>query len=382
MSSRTRLGRNATAKTLNGPGGCPHVAVAEPLRYLDEKGEPTGEAPTLDEATLTQMYRAMAANRRVDERCMKLQRQGRIGFYGTATGEEAAAVGSAAALDEDDWVFPALRQGGVMLYRGWPIEKWFHHLFGTEQAVEKGRSMPCHYSDHTVGTVSWSSCMATQLPHAVGMAYAARYEGDDAVAAAYLGDGATSEGDFHTAMNFAGVWDAPVVFLCNNNQWAISVPFEKQTGSESIHVKADAYGFDGHRVDGNDVLAVYEATKDAVDKAREGGGPTLLEFVTYRIRGHSTSDDPTQYRDEEEVEAWKRRDPLGRFRQYLLRQGILSREALDAMHDEIETEIDAAIDAAEQGTPPSLESMVEDVYKEVPWHLQDQIGDLQGFHDA
>lgn len=358
------------------------MAAAEPLQYLDAKGTPAPDAPSLGEEKLLRMYRAMVTTRRVDDQCMKLQRQGRIGFYGASTGEEAAAIGSAAALREDDWVFPGLRQGGVMLYRGWSIEKWFHHLFGTEQAVEEGRSMPCHFSDRAVNQVSWSSCMATQLPHAVGMAYAARYQGDDVIAAGYLGDGATSESDFHTAMNFAGVWDAPVVFLCNNNKWAISVPVEKQTASESIAVKAQAYGFDGETVDGNDVLAVYAATKKAVDKAREGGGPTLLEFDTYRIRGHSTSDDPTRYRDDAEVEEAKRRDPLSRFRTYLIREDIATQRELEEAEASIQEEVRDAVEAAEQGTPPSLRSMVEDVYESVPWHLEEQIEELSTFKET
>jgi len=357
------------------------VAAADVVQYLDKQGEATESSPSLDEDTLLEMYRAMATTRRVDDRCMKLQRQGRIGFYGASTGEEAAAIGSAAALRDDDWVFPALRQGGVLLYRGWPIELWFHHLFGNLQAVEKGRSMPCHFSDADEHTVTWSSCMATQLPHAVGMAYAADYLDDDAIAAAYLGDGATSEGDFHTAMNFAGVWDAPVVFICNNNQWAISVPAEKQTGSDTFAQKANAYGFEGKRVDGNDVLAMYEATKEAVDKARSGDGPTMIEAVTYRIRGHSTSDDPTRYRDESEVEEAKRADPLARFQKHLVMEGVTTPDDLDALHDEIETEIDEAIETAEQGDPPPIESMIEDVYAGVPRHLEEQMAELQRFHE-
>ncbi len=353
------------------------MAAAEPEQRLDPQGEPTGDPPKLEEAELWRMYRAMATTRRVDERCMKLQRQGRIGFYGASTGEEAAAVGSAAALGEEDWVFPALRQGGVLLYRGWPLERWFHHLFGNGEAVEKGRSMPCHFSDREVDQVSWSSCMATQLPHAVGMAYAADYRGEDRIAAAYLGDGATSEGDFHTAMNFAGVWDAPVVFICNNNHWAISVPADRQTGAQTFAQKANAYGFEGVRVDGNDVLAMYEATREAVEKARSGGGPTMIEAVTYRIRGHSTSDDPDKYRDEEEVEAWRRRDPLPRFQKYLVMDGVATPEDFQRLHAEIDEEIDTAIETAEQGNPPSLDSMVEDVYADVPAHLAGQMDALK-----
>ncbi|MDX1611625.1 MAG: thiamine pyrophosphate-dependent enzyme, partial [Candidatus Thermoplasmatota archaeon] len=306
----------------------------------------------------------------------KLQRQGRIGFYGACRGEEAAAVGSAAALREDDWVFPALRQGAVMLYRGWPVEKWFHHLFGTRQAVEKGRSMPCHYSDRSVNTVSWSSCMATQLPHAVGMAYAAKLKGEDTVAAGYLGDGATSEGDFHMAMNFAGVWKTPTVFICNNNQWAISVPFAKQTAAETIAQKAQAYGIPGVRVDGNDILAVYEATQEAVERARAGEGPTLIEAVTYRITGHSTSDDPTKYRNEAEVDQWRNRDPLARFSKYLVTRGAATPSDLETLHGEIEQEIEQAIQRAEAADPPVVSGMVEDVYAKVPWHLQEQLEDI------
>jgi len=365
------------AKTLRSTRGWGRVAVADLEQHLDPQGELTGDPPSLDEDELLGMYRAMATTRRVDERCMKLQRQGRIGFYGASTGEEAAAVGSAAALRDEDWVFPALRQGGVMLYRDWSLEKWFHHLFGSGEAVEKGRSMPCHFSDREINQVTWSSCMATQLPHAVGMAYAADYQGDDVVAAAYLGDGATSESDFHTAMNFAGVWDAPVVFICNNNHWAISVPAEQQTASETFAQKAEAYGFEGHRVDGNDVLAVDEATREAVQKARDGGGPTMIEAVTYRMRGHSTSDDPTRYREDQEVEEWRKRDPLPRFQKYLVMEGVATPEDFEAMHEEIDARIEEAVEAAEEGSPPPLDSMVEDVYAEVPDHLADQMAALK-----
>ena len=260
------------------------------------------------------MYRTMALVRAIDDRMIKLQRQGRIGFYGEARGQEAGGVASAAALRPDDWLFPALREVGAALYRGFPLEKYMAQCFGTAGDELKGRQMPCHYGFRAGNFVPLSSCIGTQIPHAVGVAYAAKYRKEDVVAVAYMGDGATSEGDFHVGMNFAGVYKAPVIFFCQNNQWAISVPVSKQTASESIAIKAEAYGFPGVRVDGNDAIAIYEVTRDAADRARKGDGPTLIEAVTYRMGGHSSSDDATRYREKKEVEEWKRKDPVDRLR--------------------------------------------------------------------
>jgi pyruvate dehydrogenase E1 component alpha subunit/2-oxoisovalerate dehydrogenase E1 component alpha subunit len=333
--------------------------------------------PDLPEDALLRMHRAMTLVRQLDERCMNLQRQGRIGFYGTTTGEEAAVIGSAAAAADDDWIFPALRQGGALLYRGFPLRKYFGHLFGNAESVELGRSMPCHYSDRNEHFVTWSSCMATQLPHAVGMAYAAKLKGAKTVALGYLGDGASSENDFHHALNFAGVWKTPVVFFCHNNQWAISVPFAKQTASGTVAVKARAYGMPGVRFDGNDVLGVYAATRDAVRRARDGHGPTLLEAVTYRMQGHSSSDDPTRYRSADEVEAWGRKDPLPRFRAYLERRGIWDAQKEAALVAQLQQEITDAIAAAEAAGPPPTDTLITEVYAEPPWHLQAEYAELQ-----
>jgi pyruvate dehydrogenase E1 component alpha subunit/2-oxoisovalerate dehydrogenase E1 component alpha subunit len=347
------------------------------LRCIDEQGKQVREPPKLGDKDHGRMVRAMLAVRLLDTRCMLLQRQGRIGFYGTSTGEEGAVIGSASALKDSDWVFPALRQGGVLLLRGFPLGKYFHHLFGTAASVEAGRSMPCHYSDRERSVVSWSSCMATQLPHAVGMAYAARYRGSEDIAMGYLGDGATSEGDFHTSMNFAAVWKCPVVFVCQNNQWAISVPLAKQTASESIAIKALAYGMPGLRVDGNDVLAVREACELAVERARRGHGPTFLECVTYRMQGHSSSDDPTRYRAAQEVEGWARRDPLARYAAWLRAHGLWSeREEAEALQA-IEADITAAIAEAERAPPPAVDTLVEGVYAEPTPQLREQLADLR-----
>lgn len=333
--------------------------------------------PDIDDATLLAMYRSMRLVRLLDERCMNLQRQGRVAFYGTSTGEEAAVIGSVAPLQDDDWLFPALRQGGALLHRGFPLRRYFAHLFGNVESVELGRSMPCHYSDRAHHFVTWSSCMATQLPHAVGMAYGAKLRRTGQVAVGYMGDGATSESDFHHSLNFAGVWKVPVVFFCNNNQWAISVPFRKQTASANVAVKARAYGFPGIRLDGNDVLGVYVATQEAAERARRGEGPTLIEAVTYRMQGHSSSDDATRYRSAEEVEAWGRMDPIARFSTYLTQRGIWDAQKEEALVAELQADISAAIAQAEAADAPPTETLVSEVFEEVPWHLRSQYADMQ-----
>lgn len=344
---------------------------------LDEQGKQLREPPKLPDKEHRRMYRAMLTVRLLDQRMMLLQRQGRIGFYGTATGEEGAVIGSATVLRESDWIFPALRQGGALLLRGFPIAKYLHHLFGTAASVEQGRSMPCHYSDKARNVVSWSSCMATQLPHAVGMAYAARYRRTGDIAMGYLGDGATSEGDFHVAMNFAAVWKCPVVFVCQNNQWAISVPLAKQTASESLAVKALAYGMPGVRVDGNDVLAVREVTGLAAEHARAGKGPVFIEAVTYRMGGHSSSDDPTRYRSAQEVEAWGRRDPLPRYRAWLEAQGLWGPRDQQEAEEAINSDVSAAIKEAETTGPPPLETLVTDVFAALTPQLREQMAELE-----
>lgn len=347
------------------------------LQVLSEEGAVNPELdPHLGPDVLRTLYRAMLRLRLLDERMLALQRQGRIGFYGVSTGEEAAVIGSAYVLQPKDWIFPALRQAGAALLRGFPLELLIAQCIGNSLDVQKGRQMPCHYSYKPAHFVAWSSCIGTQLPQAVGLAWAAKLKGDPIVALAYLGDGATSEGDFHVAMNFAGVYRAPVVFFCQNNQWAISVPLAQQTAAKSIAIKAEAYGFGGVRVDGNDVLAVYRASRAAVGQARSGGGPTLLEAVTYRMGGHSSSDDPTRYRDESEVKAWQKRDPIERFRRYLMQNELWSDSADEELRKAIEAEIGRAIKVAEAAPPPPIESLFEDVYAQMPWHLRAQLAEL------
>ena len=336
--------------------------------------QPTAEK-ILGKEDLIRIYTEMLRLRILDQRMLTLQRQGRIGFYGTATGEEAAVIGSAFALRKDDWIFPALRQGGAALLRGYPLVEYISQCMGNAADKTKGRQMPSHYCYRPANFVSWSSCIGTQIPHAVGAAWAMKIRGDQNVAIAYMGDGATSQGDFHVAMNFAGVFKVPVVFFCQNNQWSISVNIKQQTASESIAMKAIAYGFEGITVDGNDVLAVYSATKDAVDKARAGNGPGFVEAVTYRMGAHSSSDDPRLYRQDEEVEEWKRKDPINRLLKYLEQHGYWSSTEQEALEERLTQEILDAVAEAEKVGPPPVETLFEDVYSEMLPNLKEQMAE-------
>lgn len=331
----------------------------------------------LGPAELVRLYRFMLLTRILDERMLTLQRQGRIGFYGACTGQEAASLGAAAVLEPGDWVFPALREGTVMLLRGYPLVPYLAQIFGNLGDPMKGRQMPCHQAARSVHQVSWSSCIGTQLPHAVGVAWAAKHKGDRAVAMAFLGDGATSSADFHVAMNFAGVSRAPVVFVCQNNHWSISLHRASQTASVTLAAKAVAYGMDGARVDGNDVEAVYAAAAEAVARARDGEGPTLIEAETYRMGAHSSSDDPSRYRDENEVAQWAARDPIARLSARLLAANAWDPERDRSLRAELAAEVNAAISAVERLGPPETGTLFEDVYGTPPWHLKEEKVELQ-----
>jgi pyruvate dehydrogenase E1 component alpha subunit/2-oxoisovalerate dehydrogenase E1 component alpha subunit len=343
------------------------------FQVLDDEGRVVGPVPKIPEDDRVRLYRHMVKMRVLDQRMLSLQRQGRIGFYGTATGQEAAVTGSAYALRPTDWVFPALREMGVSLWRGTTVKEMVCQLIGNSGDVLLGRQMPCHFSDRKVRAVAWSSCIATQLPHAMGAAWAARLQKHDTVTMGYLGDGASSTGDFHAAANFAGVFRLPVVFFCQNNQWAISVPLSRQTASESIAIKAQAYGFPGVRVDGNDLLAVIAATREAVERARRGEGPTLVEALTFRMGGHSSSDDPTRYRDAALVSEWEKRDPVARTRAWLRAGGLVRDGDEERWTQEFDEEIATAVREAEALPPPSLETMFTDVYARMPRHIEEQM---------
>jgi pyruvate dehydrogenase E1 component alpha subunit/2-oxoisovalerate dehydrogenase E1 component alpha subunit len=338
--------------------------------------------PFLREDLLLEMYRAMLLVRLLDERMLMRQRQGKVGFFGTVTGQEATPIATAFATEPSDWVFPALRENAIMLVRGFPLEQWLAQVYGNEADVLKGRQMPSHMSGRSVNQVSWSSNIGPQIPQAVGAAFAAKHKGHHTVAVGFMGDGATSEPDFHHAMTFAARWQVPAVLICQNNHWSISVPTERQTASETLAVKAHAYGLPGERVDGNDVLAVYSAVKRAADRARRGEGPTFLECVTYRIGPHSSSDDPTRYRSDEEVERWKKKDPIDRFERYLKKADVLDEAQIAGERERTTERILSAIRSVEDLPPPSRSSMFDDIYLERPWHLVEQDAELTSLPPA
>ena len=328
--------------------------------------------PSLSPEELLLLFRKMLLLRALDDKAVILQRAGRIGFFVPSSGQEAAEIGSGYAIRDGDWVFPSYRDHGVALLRGYPLATLVGQLFGNASDAIKGRQMPNHWCDRAARVVSVSSPVATQLPQAVGAGYAAKLRGEKIAVIAYFGDGGSSTGAFHVGMNFAGVFRTPTVFFCCNNQYAISLPFAKQTASASIAGKAAAYGFDGVRVDGNDLLAVHKVTRDALDKARAGGGPTLVEAVTYRMGPHSTSDDPSRYRTQEECDAWGEKDPFRRVTRHLARLGILDDEGSKRLAEEAREEVAGAVKDCETSPPVPPESLLEDVYAEIPWHLAEQ----------
>jgi pyruvate dehydrogenase E1 component alpha subunit len=333
--------------------------------------------PGMSAELLLRAYREMKRLRLLDARMILLQRQGRVGFYGACTGQEATPIAAALAIEPADWVFQALREGVMMLVRGFPLSTYLAQIYGNSGDILKGRQMPSHMSGRQVNQVSWSSCLGPQLPQAVGAAWAAKLKGDRTVTLGFVGDGATSEPDFHAAMTFAGVYRVPCVIICQNNHWAISVPSSRQTASTTFAVKGRAYGVPSVRVDGNDVLALYHVISDAVARARAGRGPTYIEALTYRIGAHSTSDDPSRYRSQEEVEVWMERDPQARLRRHLVHRKLLDDASDAALEQELNAEIAAAVSAIEALPPPDRETIFDDVYKELPWNLTEQREELR-----
>jgi pyruvate dehydrogenase E1 component alpha subunit len=368
------------AKAAKPPAPAKATAAPAPqglVRLLEDDGTVArGKDPNLPKDTLLFLYEQMVQVREFDRRMLMLQRQGRIGFYGPILGQEAATVGSVAALEARDWIFPALREGAAAMMRGLSLTEAINQLIGNGADRCKGRQMPCHYTFKEGHYYGMSSVIGTQLSHAVGAAMAARIRGDDVVVLGYLGDGATSANDFHCGMNFAAVYASPCVLFCQNNQWAISVPISKQSASETLAQKGKAYGMPFVRVDGNDVLAVYAVTREAAARARAGDGPTFIEAVTYRRLGHSSSDDPTRYRDEAEVKAWEKKDPVDRFRTYLTKRGLWSEAQEAAFKEDIAQRVNAAIAAAEANGPPADESLVTDVFAQVTPQLKEQLREV------
>ncbi len=338
------------------------------LSVLDHEGNlDTALEPRLSDADLRKLYKTMLATRRLDERCLHLQRQGRIGTYGPCRGQEAVALGAAYCMRKEDWLVPTYRELAAFLWRGWLIERYLLWWGGHEI----GACVPDGVNDLPICVP-----IASQCQYGMGIAWGCKLRRDGTVCVTFCGDGGTSEGDFHEAMNFATVYQVPLIMLVQNNHWAISVPRHRQTHSKTLAQKAIAYGIDGLQVDGNDILAVIVAVREAIEKARSGGGPTLIEAVTYRLGMHTTADDPKKYRSEEEVAYWEARDPLPRFRNYLKARKLLDEKVEQVIEEEIRRELDEAVARYEQYQSDPCD-MFRYMYAEMTPELQRQYEELR-----
>lgn len=352
----------------------------ETLSYLSPDGILSPHFPAeISDDTLIKGYKTMVITRHIDERMITLQRQGIISFAMSSRGEEACSVASAAALDLADWMYPQYRECGIMFWRGFTIQDYVHHMFGNSKDLIKGRQMPNHFGSRELNVVQVSSPIGTKIPHAAGSAYAMKIQGEPNVVICYFGEGATSEGDFHAGLNFAAVRKAPALFFCRNNGYAISTPVKEQFSSDGVAPKGEGYGIRAYRFDGNDFFAVYETVQHARRECLEGKGPILLEAMTYRMGGHSTSDDPSCYRSDEEVEKFKTLCPILRLRRYLEKRDLWDEEREQEWLKQVTEETTQAIETAKETPPPPLKSLFEDVYFEVPASSQQQYEELQRF---
>jgi pyruvate dehydrogenase E1 component alpha subunit len=342
----------------------------EYLSILDENGGVDQSLePQLPEDFLLKLYRGMVLARKFDERMLILQRQGKIGTFAPMKGQEAQ-VGAVAPLDPGDWLVPSFREGAAEIWRGRTMESVLLYYSGYNEGG---------YVPEGVNNLPTSVPVGSQMLHAAGIGYAMKYRREKKVVMTFFGDGATSQGDFHEAMNYASVFQVPTVFICQNNHWAISLPRSKQTHSRTIAQKALAYDMPGIQVDGNDVLAVYKASKDAVERARTGGGPTFIEMVTYRLSLHTTADDPKKYRLEQEVTEWEKRDPILRFEKYLKSKNILSDQKIQTSADEVQAEIRAAEQRWSEQVEKPIDplDMFTHAYAELPPNLIAQKEELR-----
>jgi pyruvate dehydrogenase E1 component alpha subunit len=338
------------------------------LEILNENGEADiSLMPSLSDAYIRRMYELLILSRVFDRFALNLQREGRLGTYPSILGQEASQVGTAFNLEKKDWIFPSFREMGVYLTIGYPMHLLFQYWSGDERGIDRSGSLNIFPVCIPVGT---------QLPHAVGAAMGARYRKDRTAVITYFGDGGTSKGDFHEAFNMAGVFRLPVVFICQNNQWAISVPRDRQTASKTLAQKANAYGFEGIQVDGNDIFAVYKAASEALKKAREGGGPTFIECLTYRISDHTTADDATRYRPQAEVEAWKARDPVLRLKIFMEKNSLWTEKYQRDVEEESNVAVSEAVKLAEAAEPPGPEDMFTYTYESLTPRQKKQLGDI------
>ena len=338
----------------------------EYLQILDENGNcDESLMPQLSEAEIKKMYELMVLARTFDEYALKLQREGRILTFASVKGQEASQIGSTLAMQDNDWIFPAFRENAAFIARGFPMEMLYQYWGGDE----RGMKIPEGFNLFTV-----SIPVASQIPHAVGFAWGAKLKNDPLAVIVYFGDGATSEGDFHSGLNFAGVFKLPVVFICQNNQWAISVPRSRQTASETLAQKAIGYGFSGIQVDGNDVFAVYRATKEALERAHKGE-PTLIECFTYRLSDHTTADDAKRYRTQEELEAWIKKDPIERLKKYMASKGMWNEDYEKKVRSDVIAKVEEAVKKAESIQPPEKIDMFRFMFVEMPQKLKDEMSE-------
>ncbi|WP_404367279.1 thiamine pyrophosphate-dependent dehydrogenase E1 component subunit alpha [Marinobacter sp.] len=335
------------------------------------------KAPALKKEHALRIYRSMVFTRVLDERMLAAQRQGRLSFYMQCIGEEAAAIGSAAALDDDDMIMAQYREQGALAYRGFTTDEFMNQLFGNEMDYGKGRQMPVHYGSAKLHYMTISSPLATQIPQATGYAYGQKLAGDGKCTIVYFGEGAASEGDFHAALNMAAVHRVPVIFLCRNNGYAISTPSVEQFAADGVAPRAYGYKMDVIRVDGNDILAVYEATRLARRMAVKENRPVLIEAMTYRLAAHSSSDDPSGYRSKDEESVWREKDPILRMRHWLESKKWWSEDQEKEIQERLRREVLETMKKAEKRPPPPLESLVTDVYDEVTPELNRQMDNLK-----
>lgn len=336
------------------------------------------KAPEMDKELALKIFSTMQFIRILDERMIAAQRQGRISFYLSSLGEEAASIGSAAALIPEDMIMGQYREQGALAFRGFTVEQFMNQLFSNERDFGKGRQMPVHYGCADLNFMTIASPLATQIPQATGYAYGQKMDKTGTCTICYFGEGAASEGDFHAGLNMASVYKVPVIFFCRNNGYAISTPSQgEQYGGDGIAPRGVAYGMKTIRVDGNDVFAVYEATRLARELAVEHNEPVLIEGMSYRMAGHSTSDDPTGYRTREEENAWKGKDPVVRFQKWLQNQGWITEEQAEQNYEEKKAMVLAALKEAETIPVPHIDEIIEDVYDTPPKHLQKQLAELK-----
>ncbi|GHC26279.1 thiamine pyrophosphate-dependent dehydrogenase E1 component subunit alpha [Aidingimonas halophila] len=346
---------------------------------LDQEGVlyPGIDAPSLERDKALHIYRAMVFTRVLDERMMAAQRQGRLSFYLQCTGEEAAVIGATAALDDSDMIMAQYREQGALAYRGFSIDEFMNQLFGNDLDYGRGRQMPIHYGSAELHYMTISSPLATQIPQATGYAYGQKLAGEGHCTITFFGEGAASEGDFHAALNMATVHRVPVIFFCRNNGYAISTPAIEQYAADGVAPRAFGYRMHVVRVDGNDVLAVHEATREARRLAVEHHHPVLIEAMTYRLAAHSSSDDPSGYRSRKEEEAWRVKDPIRRMKRWLIDRSWWSEDEENELLERYRRDVLESMKRAEKRPPPPLESLVSDVYDEVPLRLQEQFDALE-----